>query len=243
MSESEEIPCPIGLTLVATPIGNLGDISHRALDVLKSADTVCCEDTRHTQILLRRYGVNVRLLSYGTHNLKTRLPQILRKLHEGVRIALVSDAGTPGISDPGAELCRRAIAEEIDVHAIPGPAAFIHALVLSGLPTSRFVFEGFLPNKKGRKTRIESLTDESRTIIFYESPHRLLKTLRELHEYLGNRRVAVARELTKVFEEIVRGKLADVLETFSQREKIRGEFVIVLSGVESKGESSCIPPS
>jgi 16S rRNA (cytidine1402-2'-O)-methyltransferase len=237
MAEGEEIACPVGLTLVATPIGNLADISHRALDTLRSAELILCEDTRHTQILLRHGGIQTRLLSYGAHNLKERIPQILSRLREGARIALVSDAGTPGISDPGAELCRHALDAGIPIHAVPGPAAFVQALVLSGLPTARFVFEGFLPHKKGRKTRLKSLEDERRTIILYESPYRLLKTLRELHEHLGDRSVAVARELTKRFEEVVRGKLAEVLEIFEKRQKILGEFVIVLAGKSAKEES------
>ncbi|MFH1011905.1 MAG: 16S rRNA (cytidine(1402)-2'-O)-methyltransferase, partial [bacterium] len=237
MAEGEEIACSVGLTLVATPIGNLADISHRALETLRSADLILCEDTRHTQILLRHWGIQARLLSYGAHNLKARLPQILSKLREGTRIALVSDAGTPGISDPGAELCRRALDVGLPIHAVPGPAAFVQALVLSGLPTARFVFEGFLPHKKRRKTRLEALADEPRTIVLYESPYRLLKTLRELHEHLGNRPVAVARELTKLFEEVVRGNLADVLEIFQKRQKILGEFVIVVAGKSAKGDA------
>jgi len=238
IANDEETSCPVGLTLVATPIGNLADISHRALAVLRSADFVLCEDTRHTQILLRRWDIEARLLSYGAHNLKARLPQILSKLREGARIALVSDAGTPGISDPGAELCRRALDADLPIHAVPGPAAFVHALVLSGLPTARFVFEGFLPHKKGRKTRLALLVDEPRTIILYESPYRLLKTLRELHEHLGNRQAAVARELTKRFEEVVRGHLTDMVEIFEKREKILGEFVIVVAGKGHKEESA-----
>ncbi|MBU1936579.1 16S rRNA (cytidine(1402)-2'-O)-methyltransferase, partial [bacterium] len=219
ISKNGDTSCPVGLTLVATPIGNLADVSHRALAILKTADIVLCEDTRRTQILLQRYGINAKLLSYGVHNLKARIPQVLKKLQEDARIALVSDAGTPGISDPGAELCRRALDMNVQVYAIPGPAAFVQALVLSGLPTSRFIFEGFLPHKKGRQTRLKSLADEPRTIILYESPHRLIKTLEQLHEYLGNRSIAVARELTKLHEEIVRGKLTDVIENFSSREK------------------------
>lgn len=233
-NNGEEVSCPVGLTLVATPIGNLADISQRALETLRTADLILCEDTRHTQILLRHYGIEAKLLSYAAHNLASRRPQILNKLHEGARIALVSDAGTPGISDPGAELCRHVLDAGLPVHAIPGPAAFIHALVLSGLPTARFVFEGFLPHKKGRKTRLTMLASEHRTILLYESPYRLLKSLRELLEYLGNRQVAVARELTKRFEEIVRGNLADVLAAFEKREKILGEFVIVIAGKDYK---------
>lgn len=235
--EHEETACPIGLTLVATPIGNLSDISRRALETLRAADLILCEDTRRTQILLRHYGMEAKLLSYGAHNISARRPQILNKLREGARIALVSDAGTPGISDPGAELCRHALDAGIPIHAVPGPAAFVQALVLSGLPTSRFVFESFLPHKKGRKTRLALLAEESRTIVLYESPYRLLKTLRELHEVLGNRPVAVARELTKLFEEVVRGKLADVLDIFRKRQKILGEFVIVVAGKSAKGNA------
>jgi 16S rRNA (cytidine1402-2'-O)-methyltransferase len=238
IANDEETSCPEGLTLVATPIGNLADISHRALETLRSADLILCEDTRHTQILLRHYGIEAELLSYGAHNLRARRPQILNKLRDGARIALVSDAGTPGISDPGAELCRHALDVGVPIHAVPGPAAFVHALVLSGLPTARFIFEGFLPHKKGRKTRLTALADEPRTIILYESPYRLLKTLRELHEHLGNRQIAVARELTKRFEEVVRGHLAEIVELFERREKILGEFVIVIAGKDHKEESA-----
>lgn len=234
-ADAQPAACPVGLTLVATPIGNLADISHRAIAVLKSADLILCEDTRHTKILMRRWGIDSPLLSYGAHNLKARLPQILKKLRENARIALVSDAGTPGISDPGAELCRHAIDEGVSVSAVPGPTAFVHALMLSGLPTARFTFEGFLPHKKGRKTRLESLSDEPRTIILYESPHRFLKTLRDLHSHLGDRQVAVARELTKLHEEMIRGNLTEVIDIFQSREKILGEFVIVVAGKGVKG--------
>jgi 16S rRNA (cytidine1402-2'-O)-methyltransferase len=237
-NNDEEVSCPIGLTFVATPIGNLADITERALETLRTADLILCEDTRRTQILLRHYGIQAKLLSYGAHNLASRRPQVLNKLREGARIALVSDSGTPGISDPGAELCRHALDAGLSVHAVPGPAAFIQALVLSGLPTARFVFEGFLPHKKGRQKKLTSLAEEPRTIILYESPYRLLKTLRDLLEHLGNRRVAVARELTKRFEEVVRGNLAEVLESFEKRGKFLGEFVIVIAGKDYKEESA-----
>ena len=217
------------LILVATPIGNLSDITFRAVEELKRADLILCEDTRHSATLFAHYDIHAQYTSYGAHNIHSKLPWILAQLKAGKRVALVSDAGTPGISDPGTVLVSAALAAGIEVSALPGPAAIIMAVVLSGLPTDRFVFEGFLPHKKGRQTRLKELTTEPRTIVLYESPHRIVKTLSELHEYLGNRRAAVARELTKLYEEVRRGTLAELLDHFQKTEP-RGEFVLVVAG-------------
>jgi 16S rRNA (cytidine1402-2'-O)-methyltransferase len=217
------------LILVATPIGNLEDFSARAVATLSEVDLLLCEDTRHTARLLDHYQVKVPTTSYGSHNLRTKLPWILGQLAEGKRIALVSDAGTPGISDPGTVLVDAAVRNGISVSAIPGASALLMAVALAGLPTDRFVFEGFLPHKKGRQTRLRTLVGEPRTIVLYESPHRLVKTLGELLEQLGDRPAAVARELTKIHEEIRRGSLSEHLHHF-QAQPPRGEFVIVIAG-------------
>ncbi len=224
------------LILVATPIGNLGDLTFRAVEELKRADLILCEDTRHSATLFSQYGIHAPTTSYGAHNLRSKLPWIIEQLKSGKRVALVSDAGTPGISDPGTVLVSAALAEGIEVSAIPGPAAIIMALILSGLPTNRFVFDGFLPHKKGRQTRLRELSTEPRTIILYESPHRLLKSLTELREHLGNRRAAVARELTKIYEEVRRGTLDELIEHFTKTEP-RGEFVLVIAPIGHKALS------
>lgn len=221
------------LILVATPLGNLGDITYRAVEELQGADLILCEDTRHSATLFARYGIRTPTSSYGAHNLRSKLPWVIEQLKSGKRIALVSDAGTPGISDPGTVLVSAALAEGIEVSALPGPAAIIMALILSGLPTDRFVFEGFLPNKKGRQTRLRDLTAEPRTIVLYESPHRLLKTLGEIREHLGDRRAAVARELTKIYEEVRRGTLSELLDHFTVTAP-RGEFVLVIAGSDDR---------
>jgi 16S rRNA (cytidine1402-2'-O)-methyltransferase len=217
------------LYLVATPIGNLEDITYRAVKVLQSVDVIAAEDTRKTKILLDHYHIVKPMISYYSYNEKVRAPQLIEKLLAGNSIALVSDAGTPGISDPAFHIVQQALENRISIIPIPGPAAFISALIASGLPTDRFVFEGFLPLKKGRKTKYESLKLESRTIILYESPHRILKTINEIQEYLGNRNVAVARELTKKFEEIVRGPIQFVRSELEKREP-RGEYVVIIAG-------------
>ena len=217
------------LFLVSTPIGNLEDITFRALRVLKESDIIAAEDTRRTGMLLQHYSIKNRMVSYHSHNQKSRLPVLLQKLSEGSNIALVSDAGTPGISDPAFDLVRTAIASSIPVTSVPGASAVITALTISGLPTDRFVFEGFLPVKKGRRTRIDQLALERRTIVLYESPHRLIRTLQDLFEILGNRSIAVCREMTKKFEEIVRGPLSEVIRVLSAR-KTLGEFVLIIEG-------------
>jgi len=217
------------LVLVATPIGNLADMSMRAVEELSRADLVLCEDTRHSATLFRHYDISTPSTSYGSHNIHGKIPWVLEQLHAGHRVALVCDAGTPGISDPGSVLARAAMDDGFKVEAIPGASAIVLALVLSGLPTDRFVFDGFLPNKKGRQTRLKELAAEPRTIVLYESPHRLVKSLGELREHLGDRRTAVARELTKVFEEVRRGTLSEHFEYFTSH-AVRGEFVLVIAG-------------
>ena len=219
------------LILVGTPIGNLDDMSARAVEELSRADLVLCEDTRHSATLLRHYDVNVPTTSYGSHNVQSKIPWVLTQIREGQRLALICDAGTPGISDPGSALVAAVLAEGLKVEAVPGASALILALVLSGLPTDRFVFEGYLPHKKGRQTQLRELAAEERTIVLYESPHRLCKTLEELREHLGDRRAVVARELTKVFEEVRRGRPSEHIEHFAEHEP-RGEFVLVIAGTD-----------
>ena len=217
------------LYLVATPIGNLEDITYRAVKVLTSVDLIAAEDTRKTKILLDHYGINKPMMSYYSYNEQVRAPQLIEKLLSGQSIALVSDAGTPGISDPAFHIVQQALENGVSIIPIPGPTAFISALIASGLSTDRFVFEGFLPQKKGRKTKWESLKSESRTIIIYESPHRIIKTLTDIHTYLGTRKVVVARELTKKFEEIVRGSVQSVLTELSKKSP-KGEYVVIIEG-------------
>ncbi len=217
------------LYIVSTPIGNLEDITHRAIKVLASVDLIAAEDTRTTRKLLDHYGIRKPMLSYFSYNERRRTPQLMEELTSGKSIALVSDAGTPGISDPAHRIVLAAIEQSIPVIPIPGPSAFVSALIVSGLPTESFVFEGFLPVKKGRKTKLEKLRTEPRTIVLYESPHRVLKTLDEILALWGERQVVVARELTKKFEEIVRGPLSSVLRDLSSK-PTRGEYVLVLSG-------------
>jgi 16S rRNA (cytidine1402-2'-O)-methyltransferase len=219
------------LYLVPTPIGNLEDITLRALRVLREADVVACEDTRTTSVLLQHYDIETPRLSYHDHNERQRAPQLVERMLAGETVALVSDAGSPGISDPGFFLVRECLQAGVRVEALPGPTAFVPALVLSGLPTERFAFEGFLPPKKGRQTRLAAVALEERTLVFYESPHRLVKTLGQLAEHLGPERpAAVARELSKAFEEVARGTLAELQEEFGKRDRVRGEIVIVVGG-------------
>lgn len=219
------------ITLVPTPIGNLEDITLRALRVLKEADLIAAEDTRTSGVLLKHYGIETPKLSLHQHNEHIKVPQLLNQLQEEeLHLAVVSDAGTPGISDPGFLLVREAIALGISVESLPGATACIPALLNSGFPCERFVFEGFLPHKKGRQTRLLALQEEERTMIFYESPHRLAKTLKQFGEVFGpEREVSVSRELTKIYEEQVRGSLEEVAQHFSQG-KVKGEIVIVLKG-------------
>ena len=218
------------LYVVATPIGNLEDITLRALRVLREVDLIAAEDTRHTRKLLDRYEIKKRMVSYHEHNERERAERIIEDLKSGMKVALVSDSGTPAISDPGYVLIRRCVEEGIEVIPIPGPSALLAALSVSGLPVHRFIFEGFLPHKSGkRRNRLRQLAGEEGTIIFYESPHRLLKTLSDILEILGNRRVVIARELTKVHEEIFRGSIEEALERFGEGER-KGEFTILVEG-------------
>ena len=221
------------LYLVSTPIGNLEDISLRALRILKEVDLIAAEDTRRTGLLLKHFGITNRMQSYHDHNKSRKSPILLRQLSMGKSIAIVSDSGTPGISDPAYYLVKRAVEDAITVIPIPGATAVISGLIVSGLPTDRFVFEGFLPPKKGRKTRLNSLSTESRTIVLYEAPHRLLRTLSDLLENLGDRTMAVCREMTKRFEEILRGSISEMIDIFTQR-KPRGEFILIIQGYSRK---------
>jgi 16S rRNA (cytidine1402-2'-O)-methyltransferase len=218
------------LFVVATPIGNLQDITFRAVEILKAADLIACEDTRHTKKLLLHYGITVPLTSYFEHNKIKKGEYLIGLLKEGKNIALVSDSGTPGISDPGYNIINLAIKNNVPLSVIPGPCAFIVALVQSGMPTDSFVFEGFLPNKSGkRRNYLECLKDEKRTMIFYESPHRLLKTLADIQDILGDRDMVISRELTKVFEETLRMKVSEAIQHFMKNPP-RGEFILILRG-------------
>jgi len=216
------------LYIISTPIGNLEDITLRAIRILKEVDLIAAEDTRHTKILLGKYEIRKPLISYYSYNKIRKKDKIINKLKEGRNIALVSDSGTPGISDPGASLIQSAIQQEIKVEPIPGPTALITALVSSGKPTNKFVFEGFLSNKQGkRKKQLENLKNEKRTIIIYESCHRITKFLEDALSVMGDRDIVIARELTKKFEEIKRGKISDLLRYFSEQ-KPRGEFIAIM---------------
>lgn len=220
----------ISLYLVPTPIGNRGDITLRALDVLKSVDTVLAEDTRTSGALLAHYHIQKPLLSFHIHNEHRAAEGLIKRMAAGERFALVTDAGTPGISDPGFLLVRACRKAGLGVECLPGATALIPALVQSGFPCDRFVFEGFLPHKKGKQTTLKHLADEERTVVVYESPHRLMKTLEDLRTYLGDGRIlSVSRELTKVHEETVTGTLPEVLEHFRGKD-IKGEIVIVIDG-------------
>jgi 16S rRNA (cytidine1402-2'-O)-methyltransferase len=224
------------LYIVPTPVGNMEDITLRALRVLKEADLILCEDTRTSGILLKHFDIKNHLMSHHKYNEHGTTAGVIDKLKGGMTVALISDAGTPGISDPGFFLAREAAREGIEVITLPGATACIPAVVSSGLPCDRFCFEGFLPQKKGRQTFLEGLRHETRTMVFYESPYRTLKTLTQFREVFGpDRNVSVAREISKVHEEHVRGTLDEVIAHFQQTEP-RGEIVIVLAGEEKKKE-------
>ena len=237
MSDKEESVKPGTLYLVSTPIGNLRDISLRAIDVLSKVDLIAAEDTRVSKILLQHYAIKTALISYHDFNEERATPHLIEKLKANQSLAIISDAGTPGISDPAFYLVRQAIQEGINIEAIPGATAFVPALIISGLPTERFVFEGFLPSKKGRNKRFEQLRDEQRTIIIYESPRRIKKTLEDLRQYLNDRPVAVVREITKKFEQVVRGSLSEVLDKLDEIPQ-KGEFVILIGGMTRKLQRS-----
>lgn len=218
------------LYIVPTPVGNLEDITLRALRVLRECDLILAEDTRTTGLLLHHFEISKPMQSYHKFNEHQTVARVVERLRAGETVALVSDAGTPGISDPGFLVAREAVKAGVEVTCLPGATAFVPALVGSGLPCDKFVFEGFLPQKKGRQTRLNFLADEERSIVFYESPHRVLKTLQQLAEVCGEHRpVAVCRELSKIHEEYVRGTLAEAVAHFTEHEP-RGEFVIILGG-------------
>jgi len=221
---------PGSLYLVATPIGNLADITHRAVQVLKDVDLIACEDTRHTNKLLNHYGVTTKTISYHEHNEQQRAEHLIEKLKDGSNIAVVSDAGTPSISDPGFRLVRAAIENDIAVVPVPGPSALISALIAAGLPTDEFFFAGFLPSRpNARRARLAELQSVPGTLIFYEAPHRLAATLKDAFEILGEREAVVARELTKLHEEIRRGRLSQLAVDYADRKKdIRGEIVVLI---------------
>lgn len=213
-----------------TPIGNLGDITFRAVDILKSVNTILAEDTRTTGKLLKHFSIATKMQSYHTHNEHRITSSIIERLQKGETMALVSDAGTPGVSDPGFLLVREALQHDIHIECLPGPTALIPALMLSGFATEKFVFEGFLPPKKGRNKRLTSLAEETRTTVLYESPHRLMKTLDQLEAYLDKQRqISVSRELTKIHEETIRGCVEDVIAYFTNH-TLKGEIVLVIEG-------------
>lgn len=223
-------PKPVSLYIIPTPIGNLGDITLRALELLKAVDVILAEDTRTSGILLKHYSISKPLQSFHNFNEHKILGTLITRLEKGEIMALISDAGTPGISDPGFLIIRACLQAGLAVECLPGATAFVPALVKSGLPCDRFVFEGFLPHKKGRQTALKKLAEEERTMIFYESPHRLVKALEQFKEYFGaDRPASVSRELTKKFEETVNGSLEEILTHFQAKE-VKGEIVIVVAG-------------
>ena len=220
------------LVLIPSPIGNLSDVTKRAIEEIENSDLIFCEDTRHTVKLLNHLEIKKTLKSYHKFNEHKIVESIINKLKNGYRVGLISDAGTPGISDPGYLIVKKCIEHNIEVECLPGPTALIPALVISGLPCERFTFEGFLPIKKGRKTRLEELSIEKRTMIFYESPHKLIKTLNDFSKAFGSEReVSVTKEISKVFESTFRGKIVEVIEQINET-KIKGEFVIVVAGIK-----------
>ena len=224
------------LYVVPTPVGNLDDMTFRALEVLKTVDLVLAEDTRTSSVLMRKFELTIRMESYHKFNEHGRTESVCEKILAGMNVALISDAGTPGISDPGFLLVRECVEKGIEVQTLPGPTAFVPALVNSGLPCDHFVFEGFLPVKKGRQTRLEELAQEGRTMIIYESPYRLVKTLRQLAEYFGEgRRCSVSREISKIHEETRRGTLVEVASWYEEHEP-KGEIVLIVEGKDYEGK-------
>jgi len=217
------------LYIVSTPIGHLGDMTHRSVEVLKQVHVIAAEDTRRTRVLLNHYQIDAKLSSFHSFNQEKKGERFVDLLCAGKDVALVSDAGTPGISDPLFHLTRLALDRGIEIQSLPGPSAVLAALTVSGLPMDRFVFEGFLPLKKKRKARIQEIADQKYTVVLYESPHRIQKTLRELHAVLGNRKAVVARELTKMYEEVLRGGLEELAE-MAGKKKWKGEITLVIAG-------------
>jgi len=224
------------LYLCATPIGNLDDITYRAVEVLKSVDIIACEDTRHSLKLLNRLEINKKLVSYHEHNKASRGQALVEELLKGRNIALVTDAGTPAISDPGEDLVKLCIENDIDIITLPGPVAAINALIISGLSTNRFSFEGFLPvSKSERDSRLNEISNDERTIIFYEAPHRLLKTLKDLNERLGNRKISIVKELTKIHESVLRTTIEEAIRFFEEK-PAKGEFVLIVEGFNANAK-------
>jgi 16S rRNA (cytidine1402-2'-O)-methyltransferase len=242
-SASDSAPLAPGLYLVATPIGNLEDITLRALRILKQADLIACEDTRQTQKLLNHFGITTRTTSYHEHNELERAQELVRELEHGKRIAVVSDAGMPGISDPGFRLVALAIQHGVPVIPIPGASAFLSALVASGFPTDSFAFNGFLPSKRGQRRQIlESLKNSQRTQVFYEAPHRIIDTLDDVVEVIGpQRQVVVAREVTKMYEEFLRNTTQEVLEKLKARDEVRGEITLLIGKAEDSEQNASTP--
>ena len=218
------------LYLVPTPIGNMGDITQRALETLRDVDLVACEDTRHSGMLLKRLGLKKKLISYHDFNEARRADQLLTKIREGMSVAVITDAGSPGISDPAYRIVQAAIAGDIDIVSLPGATAIIPALTASGLPTDRFFFEGFLPYKSAaRKKRLERLKELEHTLVFYESPHRVQKSLGDMREVLGDRKACLAREISKRYEQFLRGRISDIQNAIADK-PVKGEIVLVIGG-------------
>ncbi|MDQ2975932.1 MAG: 16S rRNA (cytidine(1402)-2'-O)-methyltransferase [Acidobacteriota bacterium] len=232
------------LYLVSTPIGNLEDITHRAVRLLGEVDVIACEDTRHTRKLLNHYGISTKTISYHEHNERERAAELLKLIESGADVAIVTDAGTPGISDPGFRLTRLAVDNGVRVVPVPGASALITALVASGMPTDEFFFGGFLPARSGaRRTRLSELGSVPATLVFYEAPHRIAASLKDAHEVLGEREAVVARELTKMHEEIVCGRLSELAARFDSAESARGEIVLIIDRTVIKTEVADNPQS
>ena len=220
------------LILIPTPIGNLDDITLRAIECIKDADLILCEDTRRSLKLMNHLEIKKPLKSFHKFNEHSTVEKIIFEIQSGIKVGLISDAGTPSISDPGYLIVKMCIDNNIDVECLPGPTALIPALAISGLPSERFTFEGFLPVKKGRKTRLQELSFEKRTMIFYESPYKLYKTLKDFYDFFGpEREISISKELTKIFENTKRGKIKDFLDSYENK-KLKGEFVIVVKGLK-----------
>ena len=220
------------LILIPTPIGNLDDITLRAIECIKDVDLILCEDTRRSLKLMNHLVIKKPLKSFHKFNEHSKVEKVIIEIQSGIKVGLISDAGTPSISDPGYLIVKMCIDNNIDVECLPGPTALIPALAISGLPSERFTFEGFLPVKKGRKTRLQELSSEKRTMIFYESPYKLYKTLEDFYEYFGpEREISISKELTKIFEDTQRGNIKDIIDNYKNK-KLKGEFVIVVKGLK-----------